>query len=350
MPTIRRMLLPLLVAAGILVPVVAASGQAAASVALTPLTLLNGWTNAPFGTNNAAVSNVAGIVTFRGAIATASTNLNPEPFVLAPKFRPDVDVYVPVDMCSATNGRLLIQPNGTVTVMAENSFTNAQCFTSLDGASFVKTTSVMPLALQNGWVNGPLGTGNAAATNHSGVVSLKGAIATTGSSAQPFVLPVTLRPATTTYVPVDMCNATNGRLMIQPSGVVTVMAENSFANAQCFTSLDGVSFVKSGATTSLTLLHAWTDSTFGTAPPAVIATSGIVHFQGGMSTSGSVAKPFTLPVGFRPGKTVYVQVDLCNATNGRLQIGSGGTVTVEAETSFANAKCLTSLDGASFVP
>jgi hypothetical protein len=42
---------------------------------------------------------------------------------------------------------------------------------------------------------------------------------------------------------VDLCNATNGRLFIQPSGVATVQAENgTFSNAQCFTSLDGVSF------------------------------------------------------------------------------------------------------------
>jgi hypothetical protein len=40
-----------------------------------------------------------------------------------------------------------------------------------------------------------------------------------------------------------MCNATNGRLVIAPNGVVTVVAEgNVFSNAQCFTSLEGVSF------------------------------------------------------------------------------------------------------------
>lgn len=35
-----------------------------------------------------------------------------------------------------------------------------------------------------------------------------------------------------------------GRLFIQPDGVVTVQAENSFSDAQCFTSLDGTSFVR----------------------------------------------------------------------------------------------------------
>jgi hypothetical protein len=42
---------------------------------------------------------------------------------------------------------------------------------------------------------------------------------------------------------VDLCGATNGRLFIQHSGVVTVEAEGgTFSNARCFTSLDGASF------------------------------------------------------------------------------------------------------------
>lgn len=37
-----------------------------------------------------------------------------------------------------------------------------------------------------------------------------------------------------------LCNATNGRLQIEPTGVVTVQAEGgAFSNAACFTSLDG---------------------------------------------------------------------------------------------------------------
>jgi hypothetical protein len=57
-------------------------------------------------------------------------------------------------------------------------------------------------------------------------------------------------------VPVDLCNATNGRLDIAPSGTVSVEQQNGdpFTNAQCFTSLDGVSFAKSA--TSFTALDA----------------------------------------------------------------------------------------------
>jgi hypothetical protein len=58
--------------------------------------------------------------------------------VLPPQFRPTTNVYVPVDLCDATNGRLEIQQAGDVLVQAEGgTFSDAQCFTSLDGASFV---------------------------------------------------------------------------------------------------------------------------------------------------------------------------------------------------------------------
>ena len=77
----------------------------------------------------------------------------------------------------------------------------------------------------------------------SGIVHFKGAIATTGTNPVPFTLPSAFRPAAVVFVPVDLCNATNGRLQIEPTGIVTVQAEGStFSNAACFTSLDGVSF------------------------------------------------------------------------------------------------------------
>jgi hypothetical protein len=87
-------------------------------------------------TSNAGVRNVGGIIHFKGAIATGSTN--PVAFTLPPAFRPSKVVYVKVDLCDATNGRLFIQHNGTVSVQEEgNVFGNAKCFTSLDGVSFM---------------------------------------------------------------------------------------------------------------------------------------------------------------------------------------------------------------------
>jgi hypothetical protein len=209
----------------------------------TSLTLVNGWTNAPFSTSNAAVQKILGIVHFKGAIASGT---NSTVFTLPSSFRPVTDVYVKVDLCNANNGRLHIMPTGVVDVEAEGgTFSNAQCFTSLDGAWFAPTVSnFMALTLINGWTNAPFSTSKAEAENAYGIVYFKGAIAS-GTKAQPFVLPARFRPVTNVFVPVDLCNANNGRLSIQPSGAVTIQAENgTFSNAQCFTSLDGVSFVQ----------------------------------------------------------------------------------------------------------
>jgi hypothetical protein len=164
-------------------------------------------------------------------------------FTLPAALRPATDVYVPVDLCGANKGRLHIPPSGTVDVQAEITFANAQCFTSLDGASFaLSATGYTSLSLLNGWTNAPFSTSAAAVRKVNGVVQFKGAIAS-GVSSRVFTLPAAFRPATDVYAPVDLCNATNGRLHITPSGTVTVEAEGStFTNAQCFTSLDGAWF------------------------------------------------------------------------------------------------------------
>jgi len=319
----------------------------------TSLTLQNGWTTSPFGTSVAAVRTISGIVHLKGAIAT--TGSNPVPFTLPGGFRPASVVFVPVDLCNAANGRLQIEPTGVVTVQAEGgAFSNAACFTSLDGASFAKSaSSFTPLTLQNGWTTAPFGTSAAAVRTVSGIVHLKGAIATTGSNPVPFTLPAGFRPASAVFVPVDLCNATHGVLQIDKSGVVTVEAEGgAFSNAACFTSLDGAWFAKSaGSFTPLTLQDGWFNSPFGTSAPAVRTISGITHLKGAIATSGTNPVPFTLPTGFRPASVVFVPVDLCTATNGRLQIKPTGVVTVQAEGgAFSNAACFTSLDGVSFAP
>jgi len=272
-------------------------------------------------------------------------------FTLPAGFRPATSVYVPVDMCNSTNGRLFIQSTGVVSVQAETAFSNAQCFTSLDGASFAPASSgFASLTLINGWTNAPFGTSNAAIEKVAGIVHFKGAIATAGTDPVPFTLPAGFRPATDVYVSVDLCNATNGRIHIVPSGVVDVEAESgTFSNAQCFTSLDGAMFVATpSGFNPLTPINGWTNAPFSTSKAAAGNAYGIVYFKGAIATSGTNIQPFTLPVQFRPVTNVYVPVDLCNATKGRLIIQPTGVVTVQAETSFSNAQCFTSLDGASF--
>ena len=58
------------------------------------------------------------------------------PFVLPVQFRPNRDVYVPLDLLLGRIGRLRIQPDGVVHVLAADDFSNAQNFTSLEGMSY----------------------------------------------------------------------------------------------------------------------------------------------------------------------------------------------------------------------
>jgi hypothetical protein len=218
---------------------------AASASSFTSLTLQNGWFKSPFGTSAAAVRAISGIVHFKGAISTSGTN--PVPFTLPAGFRPSSVVFVPVTLCTATMGRLQIEPSGVVTVQAEGAaFSNAACFTSLDGASFAASaSSFTSLTLQNGWFKSPFGTSAPAVHTISGIVHFKGAMATSGTNPVAFTLSTGFRPAHVVFVPVGLCNATMGRLQIEPSGVVTVQAEGgAFSNAACFTSLDGASFAR----------------------------------------------------------------------------------------------------------
>ena len=244
MRKLRHIAVGALCAVGALLPVQFFGATAAQAVTFTNLTLLNGWTAGPFSTGQPSVAIIGGIVHFRGAIATSGTN--PEPFVLPASFRPSTSVFVPVDLCNATNGRLDIAPSGVVSVQQQNGdpFSNAQCFTSLDGVSFaLSATGFTGLTLQNGWTNAPFSTSKAAVALVGGVVHFKGAIAS-GTSGVLFTLPSRFRPAKAAYAKADLCGATNGRLVIQPNGVVSVQQQSGdpFSNAQCFTSLDGASF------------------------------------------------------------------------------------------------------------
>src|SRR4051812_2307941 len=81
-----------------------------------PLTLVNGWIDAPFTTSHAMVEEENGIVHLRGAIAGGTTGMA---FTLPAGLNPATDVYVPVDLCNSNKGRLFIQSSGNVTVQAE---------------------------------------------------------------------------------------------------------------------------------------------------------------------------------------------------------------------------------------
>jgi hypothetical protein len=209
----------------------------------TPLTLQNGWTTYS-SARTPAVANVGGIIRFQGAIANGTTS---SVFTLPAAMAPPVATYVTVDLYLAAKGRLLILPSGAVTVQTQGAFTDAQSFTSLEGAWFALSSSgYTPLTLQNGWSTYS-GTRAAAVSLSNGIVHFQGAIGTTttNTNLSPFILPGGFLPALSIYTPVDLCNATKGRLDISPDGTVYIEAEGgTTTNATCFTSLEGVSFAQ----------------------------------------------------------------------------------------------------------
>jgi hypothetical protein len=320
---------------------------AQSATGFTNLALVNGWTVDSFGSGIPAARKINGIVHLKGGMANGTSSAA---FTLPPEMRPPTAVYVETNLFAAAKGRLWIQPNGVVSVVPFTAGGDAQNFTGLDGVTFDATVSgqIHPTLL-NGWIGAPFVTSVPAASLIKGVVHLKGSVAS-GNSSVLFNLPTAMLPESRTYVPVDLCNGAKGRLFISTTGSVSVEALGSFADAQCFTSLDGAKFVaEPDRFVDLTLVNDWIGGPFSTSSPGVALFDNTVHFRGSIWL-GSSSTAFTLPVEMRPEATVYVPVDMCNATTGRLIIPASGVVQVQAETDFANAQCFTSLDGAKFVP
>jgi hypothetical protein len=341
-----RLPLRLLVAAAAFVVFVVVATNAASAQQI-PLTLLNNWSGAPFGTNQPSVEIDGGIIRFRGAIAGGD---DPDVFDMPPDFTTQNGYVPPVDMCDATLGALVIAQNIAFLDAENGNFNNAQCFTSLDGVSYpLKPTGYSALKLINGW-QAIQNFSKPSARLINGIVHFAGAIAS-GATSNPFVMPVSFRPATTVFIPVVLSNINNGRLQIDPDGTVTIETEDgSLFNAQSFTSLDGAWYAKNASGfTPLQLIDGWTNAPYNTSNAGVKMINGVVTFKGAIAL-GTTAQPFVLPQAFWPQGDVYVHADLCMTTNGRLFIQPNGTVTIQEENGdFANAQCFTSLDGVSFV-
>jgi hypothetical protein len=286
-------------------------------------------------------------VQLKGGMSTTGTTL--AAFTLPSGLAPPANVFIPADGYGSAKVRLYISAAGLVTTQAQNATTDTTSFTSLEGVSFpVSSTGYTPLTLQNGWTTYSGGRTPAVA-NVGGIIRFQGAVSG-GTTAALFTLPAGMAPPTTTYVTVDLYFAAKGRLIISPSGAVSVQAQNLFSDAQSFTSLEGAWFaLDSTGYTALADQNGWVTYSGTTRPAAVSVSNGIVRFQGAISTSGTSLVPFTLPGGFLPALDVYTPVDLCSATKGRLHITPGGVVDVEPEGgTTSNATCFTSLEGVSF--
>ena len=109
----------------------------------------------------------------------------------------------------------------------------------------VQNLQFHPLALKNGWVGNCFGSGvPAIAKSVEGVVYFRGGICRqSGSSANPFAVPASLRPTETEYLTTDEASAYTGRIDVDPSGQVFVDPDqNSPTAAASLTSLAGVSY------------------------------------------------------------------------------------------------------------
>jgi hypothetical protein len=328
---------------------------------VSDLKLVNGWTTVPgplpYPHNGPSVPGVTlngGVVQLRGGMAGGTASLA---FTLPSAYRPTATVYLPITLCNAAKGRLVIYSTGEAYVYSEIASGNASCRTSLEGLSYPKTTVGMTsLQLVNGWKTTAFNTRAPAIAYYGGssrLVRLAGAMATTGTNMSPFTIPAGMRPSSDVYLPVDMCNATKGRLRITPAGAVSVYAEGGVvSNAQCFTSLEGVTYTTTTAGSSYTCydsISGWTMGPYSTRGFCLIDDGGIMHLTGAVSTTGTSTFLTSFPTLNRPTHDMWVEVDMCNGEQGMIRIDQFGTMVVEAEHGFSQAACFTSLEGVSFV-
>jgi hypothetical protein len=207
----------------------------------TAATMLNGWGNTAYGTRPVAARADGSVIRLQGARATTGTNTTA--FTLHSSFWPSARVMIPVDMNGGTKGRIVIEPNGTgwVSVESGKPASNGFLFTSLEGVAYNKSSGGDAVALYNGWGVYP-GMRTPTVANRNGIVNFQGTITTSGTNMAAMYIPEKYRPATDVYVEADLCNAKKGRVLIQPSGWVSVQYESAIGDAKCLTSLEGVQF------------------------------------------------------------------------------------------------------------
>jgi hypothetical protein len=207
----------------------------------TAATMLNGWGNTAYGTRPVAARADGAVIRLQGAMTTTGTNTTA--FTLHSSFWPSTRVMIPVDMNGGTKGRIVIEPNGTgwVSVESGKPASNGFLFTSLEGVSYNKSSGGDAVALYNGWGVYP-GMRTPTVANRNGIVNFQGTITTSGTNMAAMYIPEKYRPATDVYVEADLCNAKKGRVLIQPSGWVSVQYESAIGDAKCLTSLEGVQF------------------------------------------------------------------------------------------------------------
>jgi hypothetical protein len=133
----------LIAAAALLVSVTAQRVQAA-PLTWTPLTLFTGWFPYTFDTRApaAAIDPNNNIVHLRGAILSGQGLSATRAFRLPATMRPAGDVFIPVDTCEATYGRIVILKNGNAFIGGTQDA--IECFVSLEGVTFPRDGAGVP--------------------------------------------------------------------------------------------------------------------------------------------------------------------------------------------------------------
>jgi hypothetical protein len=116
--------------------------------------------------------------------------------------------------------------------------------TALAGSVSAQFLDFRALNLINGWEHYSSQTYRPSiAMDANNVVHLRGAMfQPSGTDPVAFILPKAYRPQERVFLPVSMINGAPGRLLVQPSGIVGMVAAGDHTDAQNFTSLDGVTY------------------------------------------------------------------------------------------------------------
>jgi len=145
-----------------------------------------------------------------------------------------------VAMCGSAVAITTAQ-NGDSLIVQRTLSGNRLRFNTVTGAE-VANLQWHRLNLLHGWTNYyPAARPPAWAQDAQGIVHFRGAIAG-GNDAHFATLPPSVRPAVEIYLATDLNNGVFGRVDIDSTGILLADSPGTFAPAQLFTNLDGVTY------------------------------------------------------------------------------------------------------------
>jgi hypothetical protein len=340
----------------------------------TTLTLKNGWTAQ--GGTTPAVGIVNGVVTFRGALTAPANQTNPVAFELTDsRFQPFAlnIVQTRVVLSGNVGGTLYYNPFSlgnniphSVSIFQDGVSppglgAEARTFVSLDGVAFDKSPGQF-IENDPAWKSlyghrqsesGCPGDCGAYVKLVDGMVRFQGFLQGDPNNLNGylFTLPdAKYIPGNDVTIPVDLggegVSQAFGALYMYPNGQVWVYGD-PYAAAR------GVSFEGAWYSKTLSGNIALPLNTNGgwhaySARSVKVGKYGdVVRLQGGIAGNGSSSTLATLPVGYRPSKTVKVHAVTYGSLPGTITINTSGVMTISGPP-LGQSTLFVSLDGVSF--